>query len=251
MASLKWPATLNTSARVAAAETKVSELVNQMLDLFALHEANRFITYTPLLSKQIPASHAAHAFNVFQRSSFLFEVLRVCALWESPEENRISIPTVVALIDEPKVLDALGKRIVAAWSGPPSASEMDPQIAAAWAERDREFGEEQRSKLMGWTLRAIHKARAVTLNDKLRSLRNFRDKNIAHSLTTSRAESRGTVFSTPKYGDERFLVTVSATVLRCLYLGISNTDFNFRNSRRIARRRATSLWTGCRFEILD
>jgi hypothetical protein len=59
------------------------------------------------LSSQIPESYAANAFNVFQQSIHQFEIVRLCALWDSAELEKENIPTVVGLIDDAQVLNII------------------------------------------------------------------------------------------------------------------------------------------------
>jgi hypothetical protein len=46
-------------------------------------KTTRFVLYSDTLSSQIPTSFAANAFNVFQRGMHQFEIVRLCALWDS------------------------------------------------------------------------------------------------------------------------------------------------------------------------
>src|ERR1700730_1904889 len=58
----KWPDTMSTSDRVEDARAKMPRIVEQVVDLFPLSEANRIIVYSDQLAKQVPRSHAAKAF---------------------------------------------------------------------------------------------------------------------------------------------------------------------------------------------
>lgn len=226
-----WPETLQAVERVHLARTKVSLLIDQITGLLALHEANRIIVYSDRLSAQVPKSYAAHAFNVFQRSSHSYELVRLCALWDRSDQNRESIPTVVALIDHPDVIAALAADIASAWP-------EEPQ----WAK-------EQVQKLTSGLCRAVAVTKAINRSARLRNLVNHRDKNLAHALSESRAESRGVAFSQPKYGDEAKLLRASIMVADRLYLGIANTSFDFDATRTFARKNAEALWHSCRFDI--
>jgi hypothetical protein len=42
-----------------------------------MHEPNTLVIYSPEMSAQIPHSFAAPAFNQFQRSMHLFEIIRL------------------------------------------------------------------------------------------------------------------------------------------------------------------------------
>jgi hypothetical protein len=76
-------AKLTLPERIQAAKAKTASVVDHLLYLVELHENNALILYSPLLSSQIPTSHAANAFNVFQRGLHQIELVRLCALWDS------------------------------------------------------------------------------------------------------------------------------------------------------------------------
>lgn len=95
-----WPA----EQRIDRAKDLTSKLTYRIQDVIELHAANEIVLYSSELSKQIPKSLAAHAFDVFQDSQFKFEVIRLVALWEKPDDNVISIPTVIALINDSDVI---------------------------------------------------------------------------------------------------------------------------------------------------
>ena len=95
--------------RADKAKLKIKHVVDRISGLLALAESNALIVYSPLLSGQIPASTAGHAFNVFQRAMHGFEIVQLCALWDraDPTLAHNSIPTVHALIDHDDVIALL------------------------------------------------------------------------------------------------------------------------------------------------
>src|SRR5207344_1854080 len=50
---------------------------------------------------------AAHAFNVFQRSMYQIEIVRLCAIWDGVGLDKENIPTVVKLINDDKIIEML------------------------------------------------------------------------------------------------------------------------------------------------
>jgi hypothetical protein len=56
---------------------------------------------------------------------FRFEIVRLCALWDRPypDLSRESIPTIIALIDNAEVIEALVEETRASWTG---ESPVDP-----------------------------------------------------------------------------------------------------------------------------
>jgi hypothetical protein len=98
---------LSSSERLALAKAGVDNLVHHIVPLFLMHESNAVVIYSQKLSKQIPRSYAAHAFNQFQRSMHLFELVRLCAMWDVLRDDRESIPTIIGLFNEPELIDRL------------------------------------------------------------------------------------------------------------------------------------------------
>jgi monomeric isocitrate dehydrogenase len=76
----KFPDNLSEEQRVTTAKMRTDRLVDHVSALFGLHEANAIIIYSPTLSAQVPRSYAAHAFNAFQQSMHLYELVRLCAI---------------------------------------------------------------------------------------------------------------------------------------------------------------------------
>src|SRR4051794_11661522 len=95
---------LSLSERIELAKEKTARVVDHLSYLLELHENNAIVVYSPTLSSQIPTSHAANAFNVFQRGLHQFEVVRLCALWDRAEPEKESIPTIIELVDDENVI---------------------------------------------------------------------------------------------------------------------------------------------------
>jgi hypothetical protein len=83
-----FPDNWDDAERLSAAKHRTRKLIDHIFSLFMMHEANAIVTYSDCLSRQIPRSFAAHAFNQFQTSMHLFEIIRLCALWDSASEHR-------------------------------------------------------------------------------------------------------------------------------------------------------------------
>ena len=109
-----------------------------------MHESSILVIHSPKMSAQIPRSFAAHAFNQFQRSMHLFEIIRLCALWDPPGTDRESIPTIVELFNEPALVEQIAREthdLYANEAQPadPDASSDPEDVAArkAWWTKDR------------------------------------------------------------------------------------------------------------------
>lgn len=213
---------LSTHERISLAKSKSDDLINRLLQVIPLHESNRLVTYTDTPSKQIPPSFAARAFNEFQGAMHLFELTRLCALWDTPGEHRVSIPTIAALLDDKQVRHALDEETASWW-----------RTGGALAAFEQSQVEGIRRKLSG----AIKVAKFVSQSQLVRRFRDFRNSHLAHSLKGN--ESR---LGNPKYGQERRLVPVSIEVVHRLYRGVHNSDFALVDAVRQSKRNARELW---------
>ncbi len=219
---LKWPETLNPQQRVERARALVSIQIDNLRELVAISEANRLIIYTPILANQIPRSYAANAFTVFQWSSLNYEILRACAIWDNPRKDRASIPTILALMEEPACLAIVEKEL--GWDSRYSALQM------------KRF------------FRARHVAQLVKASRFHRALLSFRNERVAHNLDF------GTRVSPPptlKYGYERRLLRASIAVINNLNGALRDSSFMFDDAIEQSKRNAEALWQGCTFSVLE
>ena len=88
----KLPKTRPVCKRIRLARTKAKKLLGHFLYLAALHENNAIVVFSSRLASQIPRSYAANAFNWFQRVMHDFEIVRLCALWDSAGDDRAWCP---------------------------------------------------------------------------------------------------------------------------------------------------------------
>ena len=222
---------LTTDDRINSAKVAMKRVVDHFCAVLELHENNAIVLYSPMLSDQIPTSHAANAFNVFQRSLHQLEIIRICALWDSPEPEKECIPSVIELVDHSDVLDTLADETRNHWP-------------------NERFGDEQASNAKHDLAEAIRAARAIMGSNKLKALRNLRDKHLAHSLSITHAEKAGPVDQV-KYGHERDILEETCDIVEKLYCWVNGTSLSVSDVRKIDRNNAHALWSGCRFDVLS
>jgi hypothetical protein len=246
---------MNTSNRIKAAKDKTARVVEHLLYLVALHENNAIIAYSDKLSSQIPMSYAANAFNVFQRGIHQFEIVRLCALWDRAAEEKENIPTIIELIDDPAIIEALAQETKAYWRNNPPTSINPPQDPEklklenkAVQQINEKYGEEQAQKAREQLPKTIADARALSSSPLLIGIMNMRDKHLAHSLSETRREKRGPV-QPMKYGDERKVLEDTQPIVQTLYSWVNGIGLSFEDSRKIDREYAQSLWMACAFNI--
>jgi hypothetical protein len=247
---------LSENERITRANDRADKLVSHIAPLFLMHEANALVVYTPKLAGQIPRSHAAHAFNQFQRSMHLFEIVRLCALWDRASMDRESIPTIIALFNEPALIDQIARdrHDLYANQAEPADPGSDPEHAAAfraWWKKDRsDFAQEAEQQVRKQLAFAAEKAAEVGASSRLKAMRNFRDTYIAHNLTLPELDMKIEENVLPvRYGDENALLEDTVAVADALHCGLNGTSFDWEGSKQIARGNAAALWANCTFHI--
>jgi AbiU2 len=239
------------SERLALAKARADKLMHHIASLFLMHESNAVVIYSQKLSEQIPRSYAAHAFNQFQRSMHLFEIVRLCAMWDEPGNDRESIPTIIALFNEPKLIDRLVAEAHAFHANELPPDTVDRESASIWWRGDRQaFADQVAATIRGKLAFAVSKAEEVLKAPQLQALMAFRHSYIAHNLNMPdpSGDDEGSV-EKPQYGDETFILDATVDVADALHRGLNRTAFDWKGSRDMARRNARALWDHCTFQI--
>jgi len=247
---------LSIAERITAAKAKTERLVDHLLYVIELHENNAITLYSPILTSQIPTSYAGNAFIVFRHALHQFEIVRLCALWDTVELEKENIPTVIELIDHPDVIEALAQETEAHWKGhgghiinPSNEPELHAIEVEALLRSNEEFGAEQAWRARDGLSKAIYDSRAILASPKHTSVMNLRDKYLAHSLTETRRERKVGLIDPMKYGDEREMLNASLPIVQALFCWVNGKSFDFENSRKIDRENAKALWEACTFDI--
>jgi hypothetical protein len=246
---------MRVTERISLAKERTRNVVDHLRAIIQMHEANAIVVYSPTLAEQIPTSHAAHAFDQFQRSMHLFEIIRLCALWDGSDRDKENIPTIIELIDDLHVLDVLTEEVRVHWVNMPALNktfstdkETQEAIEEAIRRRKEEWADEQAAKTNCTLNNAIAKTKRVKASPRLESVLNIRHKHLAHSLTETNLERKGTVHPM-KYGDEAWLFEETLTIVDGLNIGINGAGFAWDHALQIARRNAEALWKSCTFTV--
>jgi len=123
--------------RIGLAKAKMTKVLDHFLYVVGLHANNSFVVFSPVLASQIPRSYAANAFDVFQRSMYQIEIVRLCALWDGIDLDKENIPTVVKLIHDAEIIEMLAEEARSQhMSGATvGASEVDKEMIASITNR--------------------------------------------------------------------------------------------------------------------
>lgn len=249
--------TWETSKRIAEAKRLTERLVDHAHYLLDIRENNAIVVYSNQLAKQIPRSYAANAFNIFREAMHQIEMVRLIALWDQPHVDNETIPSVIEFVDDDKVIQALADAARAMYGGAPEP--MDPNESAeereitlrVLKEINAKRGEEHANKAVEGLRKAIAEARAVKSSPQLKSIRNLRNKHVAHYLTQSNAEKNGEIIAPMKVGDEKPVLEASLRIIELLYCWVNGVGISFAESQKIDRKCAEELWSSCKFDIVD
>jgi hypothetical protein len=116
---------------------------------------------------------------------------------------------------------------------------------------NRKRGEEHAANAAQGLRSAIAAARRIKSSEGLKSIKNLRDKHVAHYLTQSNAERSGEIISSMKVGDEKPILEGSLAIIQLLYSWVNGVSISFAESRQIDKRCAEELWNSCKFEVTD
>ena len=245
--------------RVKAAREKINRILLSLRTLLQLRSVNEIVLYSNTLSKQVGTSYAANAYNVLTGALFESELVRICALWDPTRSeqaacDRDSIPAVAWLIDSDAVADALVADIVFAaqnmkvhWAGKNKPSED----IRRWTQQRRDVEAQEEGARARLRIDEVKKKIAETERSNLqRSLRNFRDKHIAHALVETKAEKKGKV-ETPRHGHEAELFEASVDIVNDLLYVLTNASFHWAEARKQTARCSGALLSRCKLNILE
>jgi len=246
---------LTDQQRVERAKSVTDKLVDHVRSLITIAENNARVLYSDTLSRQIPRSHAAHAFNEMQRSMHYYFLVRLSAIWDKPSNDRASIPSVRALIDKQEVRDQIVNdthKYHASLAEPRSLTPaIDPEeeqiLSDHWAHSRLARASEESEKVRRWMAFAVRIVPRVERSFVSSSLRPFRDGYLAHNLEAS-VVNRGDPVKL-RYGDEAKLLRLTIRIVDRLHLALNGAGFAWDMAQDHARRNASELWTSCHFDL--
>lgn len=249
------PDSLDDDERIARAKIIISNLVTHTVNLVMVHEANAIVLYSDQLSSQIPRSNAANAFNQFRNSMHLFELIRLCAIWDGYGSDRESIPTVIELMNKDGLFESLLTKLYDSSLNeqPPANLDLDNESVKSWWNKDRcEISDAMKETTRKKFEKITPMISEIRSSDQLKRLQAFRDKFIAHNLnyqTDNNEEVKQTDVSMHRYEDK--LLSDTIEIVELLNSVLNRTCFAWDQSVEIAKRRARDLWNNCIFNIVS
>ncbi len=243
---------LGVEARVKIARSKANKLSRFITTLIQTHANNQQLVYSKRPHEMVGVSFAAHSLSDLQRSSFAMELTRLCALWDAPKIDRISLPTIAALINHPEVLEILRRDHAAGWGGAdPIKIDNEDELAPEDIDHFREMFKRSTDQFVERTFHrnlriAISGVSAVAASARLRAIFNYRNHFIAHNLEEGSLGRASLPSNLPKYGYERKLLRTTQRMANALTVVINNSGFAYDWNRSFAERNSQSL-----FGIID
>ena len=166
----------DVNKRIAEAERLTERLVDHAHYLLDIRENNAIVVYSDQLSKQVPRSYAANAFNVFREAMHQIEMVRLCALWDQAHIDKETIMTVVELIDGNKVIEALAENARAQYISlpePAGGQKIDDATLELLKKANKKRGQEHAASAAEGLRKAIADARAIKSSEGFKSIKNF------------------------------------------------------------------------------
>jgi hypothetical protein len=163
---------------------------------------------------------------------FQYEIVTLYRIWDSSDPQKSSIPTIIDLINEAKIIEQLASETANGWPNEPK------------------FGK-TRGELTKEHLKfAILSTKEIIDSSLFQGIANERDKHLAHSLDSTRREKTGPI-PPMKYGDETKLLNKTFAIAEALHNGVNQTSFSFADSQKIHKRQSNALWEGIKITVLE
>lgn len=218
---------MSIAERIGMSRDKSNKLTDRCLELERIHANNRFLIYDSVFDDRLNQTFAGNAFNALCMASFGFELVRLTALWDPPAEDKVSIPEVVALVDDIDVRAQLKNEFDSHYDG-----EFLRIVSGPW----NHVRFERRWRHM------IQLTRCIVNSDRLKTLRSHRNKFLAHNLSIP-------THSSPRFGQERKLLRSSQHIALALSTVLEDRGLNYDQSRQMNRRHASEFWKGLSWEL--
>lgn len=255
----KWISKLSPEERLTKAKDVLSKVADVIEFLLPLHETNKIVVLSDYISKQIGPSYAANSYNNFARSLLEIELVRLCSLWDKPEENAYTIRTIIDLIDDPSVIHLMSKGVadfrrstakdplyIRVPVGQKHIDVMKTHFQIADADAKNEY-----QKITIISRNVIKMSNLIYNSDRLLRVKNFRNKNIAHALSRTIAENkRNEPIDPPKVRDVGKLIFSTVRIMGRLWLCVNSGSYAWDSSKLRAKRDAEALWHGVTIEAL-
>ena len=241
--------------RCERAKTVLAGLNPRLIEAIGLNQANKIILFSDTLSKQIPESYAANAFNLFQDSLFRIEVITLCSLWDRADLDKHSIPLLRELLDNEAVLKCLLDMQVTASLRRPHNITGSPELDEVGRLHIQQVRQEQRVASANSNFMRAHciycrKLKALDGSCLLTKVRNLRHR-YAHNFVDGLATiaTHQSPVEQPKYADVDRLLEETIAVVKAAFLLIEQSEVLYEEAETQWLEQTEQLWRNCKFDI--
>jgi AbiU2 len=221
-----WAAQLTVADRILSAERKINALIDRACVALKTHSSNNHTTFP---TKTARPSAAATMFNHLQVALMKFEALELRSLWDRNSEERNSIPTVMYLVNNKDVKAELKRRAENQYPEKNPEGTLAAYYKTRRAEEIQKFDERFQ--------RVLNLCTELYANPNFDRLRDFRDFEIAHSITKANSLLDPTKIYLAGPFWERTIETID-----CLNGIVRLSSFDFEGSKKFAERLARAWW---------
>ena len=231
---------------------KILDSINRDMRMaIAIHQIYVKSAHDDNIISKYNNSHAANAFNVVRDNLFYSEILALMRIWDYGKDA-FSIPNIIKRLRKSEVRDAIIGRRRKANLG----LQSDPGLRAKYRD-DPAVLESLRLRSEEDAVAAADDARVeidgclkdvdrITETPGYKSLRNFRDKVVAHTLSITNSEKtamkKGEPIRNLKYGDESILLRDTISGVTRLNPIVDDLHVFFDNTERIWEKYSDDFW---------
>ncbi len=239
----RWP-TLSDVQRIDLAIDKLKVIKGNARAAIHQHQNVAIFVFGKDFDAKVPSSIARNTFLLTQVSLIKMLILQVCGMWDASDTNRDSLPTVRELLKDPSTLAQLERRLLQRGQ---NARHIVPIANNEWmikeSDRNNIAVVADRMKRLPAALHAVDK---IANDPLLKSLREYRNASIAHSLSTMTRKEQD-----PLFGDAGRLLDKTTPIIEELLECVDATWHRFSADHDKCARMAKALWTNCEFDVLE
>ncbi len=244
---------LSSKEKLAVATKRIDAISERICEAIYLNETCEAFSFSRILKSQIPRSRAAAAYNHLSHQLIQQLALKLCTLWDENGSDHMSFPYVSKLIEK-DVLDLIltqkEKKIRNSKDVYGFGEGFTQERKESFIKQDIERRINEKKVEVTNYFAGAKKSINETLQDQLLiSIKELRNKHLAHYLDKSQPEEEVTERPTIKFGAPKELLDISIKCCDLLNLGIKSHDYNFSSYQEHARKNTEQLWHNCTFNI--
>lgn len=228
--------------RLREARQRTDRLVDECTNLIWTQANISKFVFRSALTEQVTHSRAAIAFRALQHDLVSHAIVRLCAIWDRPSQDKVSIPTILALMESSAVRGLWIGELIHYWKT--QRIHMVDEEAWPGAHAEVEAHLRERSvrdfvpRAANAFLTAENRTRRLMASDRLGAAKQRRNRHLAHNLTLKDDSAVRMV----RYEDLTGLLIPAVCVVGRLHSAINGSSMDFRGCFRQSRKAVAELW---------